>query len=79
MSAIVRLTMTMTTTAKRSTRGSCNAQAKLDEDAVRQMRKEYGRTLPDGTRITIRWLAAKWRVGKSTVHEAVTGRKWSHV
>ncbi len=79
MSAIARLAMTMMTKQRRTTRGSCNAQAKLSEDAVREMRRSYGSRLPDGTRVTIRWLAAKWGVGKSTVHEAVTGQKWAHV
>ena len=79
MSAIARLAMTMTMTHKRSTRGSCNAQAKLTEDEVREMRRVYGSTLPGGIRVTYRLLAKTYGVGKSTIHEAVTGQKWAHV
>jgi hypothetical protein len=53
-------------------RGEAVAVAKLTEGDVLAMRRLY-------PALSLSALAKRFGVGKSTVHDAVTGRRWSHL
>lgn len=55
-------------------KGSEHPRAKLTEDLVRQIRKEYA-----AGGVTERDLAAEHGVNVSTLHRLLTGKTWQHV
>lgn len=55
-------------------KGTCNGRAKLTEDLVRQLRKEY---IPHYGAIAL--LARKYDIGWTAIKEALTGNHWGHV
>lgn len=55
-------------------RGDDHGKAKLTEDIVRALRKEYaGRPIPD------RALAKQFGMNRATIYKAITGKTWRHV
>ena len=64
-------------------RGSQLPQARLDEQAVRQMRADYAeaqqRIHDLRKRYSVKALAAEHGVGTDTIKKALSGATWGHV